>query len=54
MELLRGYCKDQWSIRINDQSRICFRWEEHDAYDVEVTDFTDECCRILKHFAKKP
>ena len=26
-------------IRINDQWRICFRWQEGDAYDVEVTDY---------------
>ena len=29
----------QWSIRVNDQRRICFRWEDRDAYDVEVTDY---------------
>lgn len=28
-----------WSIRINDQWRFCFRWEDRDAYDVEVTDY---------------
>lgn len=39
LEQLRGDRAGQWSIRINDQWRICFRWEEHDAYDVEVTDY---------------
>jgi toxin HigB-1 len=39
LEQLRGDREGQWSIRINDQWRICFRWEEHDAYDVEVTDY---------------
>jgi len=29
----------QWSIRINDQWRICFRFENGDAYDVEITDY---------------
>jgi proteic killer suppression protein len=39
LEQLRGDREGQWSIRINDQRRICFRWEEHDARDVEVTDY---------------
>jgi len=29
----------QWSIRINDQWRICFRFEKGDAYDVEIVDY---------------
>lgn len=29
----------QWSVRINDQWRVCFRWEGSDAYDVEITDY---------------
>jgi proteic killer suppression protein len=29
----------QWSIRVNDQWRICFRFENGDAYDVEITDY---------------
>ncbi|SDX27049.1 type II toxin-antitoxin system RelE/ParE family toxin [Thiocapsa roseopersicina] len=36
---LRGDREGQWSIRINDQWRLCFRWQDHDAYDVEVTDY---------------
>ncbi len=29
----------QWSIRINDQWRVCFRFESGDAYDVEIVDY---------------
>jgi hypothetical protein len=29
----------QWSIRVNDQWRICFRFEQGDAYDVEIVDY---------------
>jgi proteic killer suppression protein len=29
----------QWSIRVNDQWRICFRFENGDAFDVEITDY---------------
>jgi len=29
----------QWSIRINDQWRVCFRWENGNAYDVEIVDY---------------
>ena len=29
----------QWSIRINDQWRLCFRFEKGDAYDVEIADY---------------
>jgi len=29
----------QWSIRINDQWRICFRFKDGDAYDVEIVDY---------------
>jgi proteic killer suppression protein len=39
LEQLRGDREGQWSIRINEQWRICFRWEDRDAYDVEVTDY---------------
>lgn len=31
--------KGQHSIRINDQWRICFRWQEGNAYDVEIVDY---------------
>lgn len=39
LELLRGNRAGQLSIRINDQYRICFRWEEGNAYDVEIVDY---------------
>ncbi|HKH35038.1 MAG TPA: type II toxin-antitoxin system RelE/ParE family toxin [Beijerinckiaceae bacterium] len=39
LEPLRGDRKGQWSIRINDQWRICFVWRDGDAYDVEVVDY---------------
>ncbi len=39
LERLRGNRKGQHSIRINEQYRICFRWEAGDAYEVEITDY---------------
>ncbi|HZJ50794.1 MAG TPA: type II toxin-antitoxin system RelE/ParE family toxin [Actinomycetota bacterium] len=39
LERLRGERAGQYSIRINDQWRICFRWDEGDAYDVEIVDY---------------
>jgi proteic killer suppression protein len=36
---LKGDRAGQHSIRINDQSRVCFRWHEGDAYDVEIVDY---------------
>ena len=39
LETLRGDRAGQWSIRINDQWRICFRWKDSDAYDVEIVDY---------------
>jgi proteic killer suppression protein len=39
LEALRGNRAGQWSIRINNQWRICFRWEGGDAYDVEIVDY---------------
>ncbi|MGH2746460.1 MAG: type II toxin-antitoxin system RelE/ParE family toxin [Actinomycetota bacterium] len=39
LERLRGDRAGQHSIRINDQWRICFRWHEGDAYDVEIVDY---------------
>lgn len=38
-EALRGDRDGQYSIRINDQWRICFRFSEGDAYDVEIIDY---------------
>ena len=39
LEALKGDRRGQHSIRINDQFRICFRWEEGYVDDVEVTDY---------------
>ncbi len=39
LEALRGEREGQHSIRINDQFRLCFRWENGDVYDVEVVDY---------------
>ena len=38
-EVLEGDRKSQYSIRINDQWRICFRWINDDAFDVEIIDY---------------
>jgi toxin HigB-1 len=38
LEKLRGDRPGQYSIRINDQYRICFAWRGHDAFEVEITD----------------
>jgi toxin HigB-1 len=39
LEELKGNRKGQYSIRINDQWRICFAWRDGDADDVEITDY---------------
>lgn len=39
LEKLRGDRHGQYSIRINDQYRICFVWRGHDAFDAEITDY---------------
>jgi proteic killer suppression protein len=39
LEALRGNRQGQHSIRINDQWRVCCRWREGDAHDVEVADY---------------
>ena len=39
LEPLHGDRKGQHSIRINDQWRICFKWRNNDAYDVEIVDY---------------
>ena len=39
LEKLSRDRKGQWSIRINQQWRICFAWQEGDAYRVEITDY---------------
>jgi len=39
LERLKGDRAGQFSIRVNDQFRICFRWENCDAYEVEIVDY---------------
>ena len=39
LEKLKGDHRGQYSIRINDQWRICFEWRDGDAYKVEITDY---------------
>ena len=39
LEALKGDRRGQHSIRINDQWRICVRWKDGDAYDVEIVDY---------------
>lgn len=39
LEALKGDRAGQWSIRVNDQWRICFRWRDGNASDVELTDY---------------
>jgi proteic killer suppression protein len=39
LEALRGTRIGQYSIRINEQYRICFRWHEGNAFDVEIVDY---------------
>jgi len=36
---LKGKRKGQYSIRINNQWRICFKWIDNDAYDLEIIDY---------------
>ncbi len=42
LEALKGPRKGQWSIRINQQWRICFRWTDGGVDDVEIVDYHDE------------
>ena len=37
--LFEGDRKGQWSIRINDQWRVCFAWRDGAAWDVEIVDY---------------
>jgi toxin HigB-1 len=39
LEALSGDRAGQHSVRVNDQWRICFRWENGDAHDVEIVDY---------------
>ncbi len=39
LERLKGRRSGQYSIRVNDQWRICFTWKDGDATDVEIVDY---------------
>jgi len=39
LEKLKGNREGQYSIRVNDQWRICFKWHVGDAFEVEITDY---------------
>ena len=39
LEKLSGNRKGQYSIRINDQWRVCFKWVDNNAFGVEITDY---------------
>ncbi|HNX04712.1 MAG TPA: type II toxin-antitoxin system RelE/ParE family toxin [Opitutales bacterium] len=39
LEALKGKRNGQHSIRINDQWRICFRWQDGDSFEVEIVDY---------------
>jgi len=39
LEALSGNRKGQYSIRVNQQWRICFKWIDDNAYDVEIVDY---------------
>ena len=39
LETLRGDRRGQHSIRVNDQYRICFEWQDGDAHNVEIVDY---------------
>jgi proteic killer suppression protein len=39
LEKLKGDRAGQWSIRVNDQWRICFVWTDEGAHDVEIVDY---------------
>lgn len=39
LEALKGKRRGQYSIRINNQWRVCFKWKDGDAFDVEIADY---------------
>ena len=39
LEKLKGDRSGQYSVRVNRQWRICFRWQDGDAYEVELVDY---------------
>ena len=39
LEALKGDRAGQWSVRVNDQWRMCFRFDNGEAFDVEIADY---------------
>jgi proteic killer suppression protein len=39
LEKLKGDRGGQYSIRVNEQWRVCFEWKDNDAYEVEITEY---------------
>jgi toxin HigB-1 len=39
LEALKGDRAGQYSLRVNDQFRLCFRWKNADAFEVEIADY---------------
>jgi proteic killer suppression protein len=39
LEALRGKRKGQYSIRINDQWRVCFKWKDGEVHNIEIVDY---------------
>lgn len=39
LEALKGDRKGQYSVRVNDQWRVCFVWHDNDAFDVKLVDY---------------
>ena len=39
LEKLKGDREGQWSMRVNDQFRVCFRWDGENAFEVEIVDY---------------
>lgn len=39
LEALKGDRKNRYSIRINDQWRVCFEWDKNESFNVEIIDY---------------
>jgi proteic killer suppression protein len=39
LEKLKGNLMNYWSVRVNKQWRVIFRWEDNEAFDVEIIDY---------------
>jgi RelE-like toxin of type II toxin-antitoxin system HigB len=51
LERLSGDREGQYSIRINDRRRVCFRWRDGDAHDVDIVDYHKEEAMARKRLA---